>query len=136
MAKRKKGSIISISSVCGDVGLELIVDYVASKHGLHGLTKTMAMELGPYNVRVNAVAPSVHLTPMARVHWTNHPEKAQRLIDRTPIGRFGEPEEVSNVILFLASDAASNITGEIIHVDGGACAGWFGLKDLLKHEDL
>ncbi len=135
MIKRRKGAIVNISSLCGTQGQEKLAGYVTSKHGLHGLTKTMAIELGPYNIRVNVVAPTVILSDMGKIHWESNPEKAKKVLDRTPIGRFGYPEEVADLVLFLASDAASMITGEVIHIDGGINAGLFGIKEPLKYED-
>lgn len=118
MIERKKGVVINISSNAGFAGAKGYVSYCASKHGIHGLTRAMAVELGKYNIRVNAVAPTVILTPMGKELWGDK-KRAKPMLDKIPLGRFAEPEEVANVVLFLASDAATMIHGEVILVDGG-----------------
>ncbi|MBW1672159.1 MAG: glucose 1-dehydrogenase [Deltaproteobacteria bacterium] len=121
MIAQGRGSIVNISSNAGICGLEQHASYCASKFGLNGLTKVMAIEFGPYNVRVNAVAPTVVLTPMASRVWGD-PQKSDPVKRRIPLGRFAYPEEVSNVVLFLSSEAASMINGEIVVIDGGVNA--------------
>ena len=126
MKKRKKGSIINISSVAGSIGLEGLGAYCASKHGLNGITKVMALEWGRYNIRVNAVAPQVVLTEMGKKHWENSPKK-KPMISKIPLGRFLTPDDVVDCVLFLASDSSSMISGAIIKIDGGTLAGlYFG----------
>jgi 3-oxoacyl-[acyl-carrier protein] reductase len=117
MLRRKKGGrIINISSVSGIVGLPGQTNYSASKAGMIGFTKALAKELGSRQITVNAVAPGFIPTdltadlPQELVDWA---------ISNTPLGRLGEPQEVANVVTFLASDKASYITGEVIRVDGG-----------------
>jgi 3-oxoacyl-[acyl-carrier protein] reductase len=110
------GRIINITSISGLRGSPGQVNYSASKAGMIGLTKAMARELGPFNVTVNAVAPGYIDTQMLS-HLT--PQFKTKMTKQTPLGRFGCPEEVSGVVEFLASDAASYITGQIIGVDGG-----------------
>jgi NAD(P)-dependent dehydrogenase (short-subunit alcohol dehydrogenase family) len=121
MVQRNKGVIVNVSSIAGNGGVEQHAAYCSSKHGLHGLTRVMAMELGRHNIRVNAVAPTIVLTPMGRMVWGD-PEKSKPMVDRTPLGRLAEPGEVSSAVLFLASDAASMIHGEVLVVDGGMAA--------------
>ena len=118
MMKRKEGAIVNISSNAGVGGLEKHTAYCASKFGLHALTKVAALELGPHNIRVNAVAPTVTLTPMGKKVWGD-PIKAQPMLDKIPLGKFAVPEDIARIVLFLASDAASMINGEILMVDGG-----------------
>jgi 3-oxoacyl-[acyl-carrier protein] reductase len=116
MVRRKYGRIIVISSVWGAVGASCEAVYSASKAALHGLVKSLAKELGPSGITVNAVAPGVIDTEMNEA--LDAPARAA-LIDATPLGRFGTPEDVANLVRFLASDAAGFITGQIIGVDGG-----------------
>ena len=116
MLERGKGNIISISSVVGVYGNIGQTNYAASKAGIIGMTKTWAKELGRKGIRANAVAPGFIRTEMtARV-----PEKVINImIEKTPLGRMGEPEDVANLLLFLSSDESSFINGQIIGVDGG-----------------
>jgi NAD(P)-dependent dehydrogenase (short-subunit alcohol dehydrogenase family) len=121
MMEKKKGTIVNISSNAGVAGIEEHAAYCASKFGLLGLTKVMAVELGPFNIRVNAVAPTVVLTPMGTKVWGD-PAKADPVKARIPLGRFAYPKEVTAVVLFLASDASSMIHGETVLIDGGVNA--------------
>jgi len=121
MIERRKGAIVNISSNAGVAGIEEHAAYCASKFGLLGLTKVMAVELGPFNIRVNAVAPTVVLTPMGTKVWGD-PAKADPVKARIPLGRFAYPKEVTSVVLFLSSDASSMISGETVLIDGGVNA--------------
>ena len=116
MLERGKGNIISISSVVGVYGNIGQTNYAASKAGIIGMTKTWAKELGRKGIRANAVAPGFIKTEMtAKV-----PEKVINImIEKTPLGRMGEPEDVANLLLFLSSDESSFINGQVIGVDGG-----------------
>ena len=116
MLERGEGNIISISSVVGVYGNIGQTNYAASKAGIIGMTKTWAKELGRKGIRANAVAPGFIKTEMtAKV-----PEKVINImIEKTPLGRMGEPEDVANLLLFLSSDESSFINGQIIGVDGG-----------------
>ncbi len=111
------GALVNVASVGGLVGLPRQHPYVASKHGLVGITKSMALDWAP-DVRVNAVAPGYVLTDL-----TADIEGNERLLasirDRTPLARFAEPAEVAGPVVFLASDAASYVTGACLSVDGG-----------------
>jgi len=121
MKAQSKGSIVMISSQIGLVGHPSAAAYAVSKSGINGLTRTMALELGPYNVRVNAVGPGPTATDMTAETRTI-PERRDYLLNGIPLGRFGEPEEIANLNLFLLSEAASFITGQIICADGGYTA--------------
>lgn len=111
------GSIINTSSMVSLYGQPSGVGYPASKFAVNGLTKSLARELGRSNIRVNAVAPGVTRTDMVAAL---PPEMVARVSAPIPLGRIGEPEEVANVFLFLASDLASYVTGTVISVDGAA----------------
>jgi len=120
MIKQGGGAIISVSSVVGLDGNFGQTNYVATKAGVIGMTKVWARELGRSNVRVNAVAPGFTATEMVKAM----PEKIlDGMKARTPLGRLGEPEDIANAFLFLASDEASFITGTVLRVDGGIVVG-------------
>ncbi|HHW84691.1 MAG TPA: glucose 1-dehydrogenase [Chloroflexi bacterium] len=121
MIEQKHGKIINVSSQAGVVAIEGHASYAASKGGLNMLTKVMALEWGPHNVQVNAVAPTVILTPMGTQVWGD-PAKAEPMLAKIPLRRFGQPVEVADLILFLASPASDLITGETILIDGGYTA--------------
>jgi len=118
IARGCKGAIVNVSSNAAFFGLADHAAYCASKGALDGLTRVMAVELGPKGIRVNSVNPTVTLTPMAVKAWSD-PAKAGPVQARIPLGRFVEPEEVAEVILFLLSDAAAMVHGVSLPVDGG-----------------
>lgn len=116
MIKRRKGAIINVTSIVGLVGNAGQSNYAASKAGLVGFTKSLAREIAGRNVRVNAVAPGYIRTEMTD-KLTD--EQQEGLKARIPMGRVGEPEDVANVIMFLASDLAAYVTGQVIRISGG-----------------
>jgi L-xylulose reductase len=118
IAAGKGGAIVNVSSVASFIGIPDHAAYCASKAGLDGLTRVMALELGPHGIRVNAVNPTVTLTPMAVKAWSD-PAKAAGMLGRIPLGRFATPEDVAEVILFLLTDEAAMIHGLALPVDGG-----------------
>ncbi len=116
MLKQRYGRIINIASVVGVMGNPGQANYVASKAGLIGLTKTVARELASRHITVNAVAPGFIQTEMT----ASLPEKTRaEMLAQIPLSRFGTPEEVAQAVVFLASDTAAYITGQVIHVNGG-----------------
>ena len=122
MRKQKRGSIVNMSSVQSLRGFHGWPAYAAAKGGINALTQQTAVELAPFGIRVNAVAPGTIMTPLNEKVFREHP-RPQELIKRWneahPIGRFGEAAEVAEAVLFLASDRGSFITGDIVRVDGG-----------------
>ena len=121
MVKQKSGAIVNVASVAmGQVGVGFatLAHYSASKGGIVAMTETIAIELGPYNIRVNAIAPGVIETAMLDP-VKQDPKAMEGILARVPLHRVGKPEEVSNLVLFLASDASSYITGSTSVVDGG-----------------
>jgi NAD(P)-dependent dehydrogenase (short-subunit alcohol dehydrogenase family) len=121
MIEQKRGKIINISSQAGVIALDGHGSYCASKGGLNMLTKVMAAEWGPHNIQANAVAPTVILTPMATQVWGD-PAKSEPMLAKIPLRRFGQPVEVADLVLFLASPASDLISGEVILIDGGYTA--------------
>lgn len=116
MVSRKNGVILNVSSVSGILGTAGQANYSASKAGLIGLTKALSRELGPYNIRVNAVAPGYVQTEMTAQLKQSILDEAVRQI---PLKRFAKPEEIAHLLVFLSSDLAGYINGETIVIDGG-----------------
>lgn len=116
MIGNKRGNIINISSMWGNLGASCEVLYSSSKGAINSFTKSLAKELAPSNIRVNAVAPGVINTDMNA--WLSKEEK-EELISEIPLGRLGNGQEVAKVVTFLASEDSSYVTGQIINVDGG-----------------
>ena len=120
LKNRKKvgGSIVNMSSQMGHVGGPIRSVYNMNKFGIEGLTKGMAIDLAKYNIRVNSIAPTFVVTPMTRKFLKNKKFRKETL-NNIPLGRFAEMSEISSAVVFLASDAASMITGTSLLVDGG-----------------
>ena len=116
MINRKDGCIINVSSMWGQVGASCEVHYSASKAGLIGLTKALAKEVAPSGIRVNCVAPGAIDTEM---NACLSDEAIEQIKNETPLGRLGTPEEIANILLFLADERSSFITGQIIGANGG-----------------
>lgn len=115
----RNGSIVNISSVAGLIGVPLHAPYIASKHGVLGLTKAASIEYADQGLRVNAICPGVIRTPMLENAMRLTAEVADQATAATPMGRIGEPREVADTARWLCSDAASFITGITVSVDGG-----------------
>lgn len=116
LLRRKRGSIVTVSSIWGQSGASCESHYAASKAALIGLSKSLALELGPSGIRVNCVAPGVIDTEMNAMHSE---ETMRELADETPLGRIGTAAEVADSILYLCSERASFITGQVLGVNGG-----------------
>lgn len=116
MMRRKFGRIINISSIVGVMGNPGQANYCASKAGIIGMTKSIAQEYASRGITINCIAPGFIKTPMTEV-LTDEQKKA--MLDKIPTGRFGNPEDIANTALFLASEEAGYITGQTIHVNGG-----------------
>ncbi len=115
------GKIINIASTAGVIGVPEHAAYCASKGGLLTLTKTLALELAPHGIQVNAICPAIVMTPMGRQVW-DHPGVREEALGKLPAGRFGEEIDVSAAILYLASPASDWVTGSQLMVDGGLTA--------------
>jgi NAD(P)-dependent dehydrogenase (short-subunit alcohol dehydrogenase family) len=119
MAKVGRGAIVNMSSVNGVLAIPNISSYNVSKGGINQLTRVMALALADKGIRVNAVAPGTIATELAAKAVLTSEEAKLRIMSRTPMKRLGEPGEIADTVAYLASDAASYITGEIVVVDGG-----------------
>ena len=122
MVEHQQGAIVNISSVAGMSGFLKRAAYVASKHGVIGLTRVAAMELASAGVRVNAVAPGFTLTPLT-AQYESDPGMMGFIESSTPLARWGRPEEIADAVVYLTSERASFITGITLPVDGGYMAG-------------
>ena len=119
---RSGGAILNLSSITGITGVRERAAYSASKGAIAALTRNMALDYAPRGIRVNAVCPGFVRTPMTKA-LTDDPDACRSLTSVHPLGRLGEPADIANAILFLVSDEASWITGHLLVVDGGFCAG-------------
>lgn len=120
---RPGGRVIVTGSLSGIHGMNLRAAYAATKAGVSGLVRSLAVEWGPHGVTVNAVGPGIIKTPLTMAYMEQHPERVTATIEHTPLRRLGEPEDVAEVVVFLASEQARFITGQTIYVDGGISAG-------------
>jgi NAD(P)-dependent dehydrogenase (short-subunit alcohol dehydrogenase family) len=116
------GAVINMSSVNAILAIPNQVPYVVSKGGINQLTKVMAVALAPHRIRVNGIGPGTILTELAKTAVLGNREAERKILSRTPLGRMGDPDEIANVAVFLASDEASYLTGQTIYPDGGRLA--------------
>src|SRR5258705_2060178 len=124
MLKQGSGSIIHISSMAAQYGLPRVIAYSASKTAIDGMTRAMASGLSPKGIRVNAIAPGFIITDMTDKALNSDPERKSKVFNRTPMGYMGEPSDIGDAALFLASDASKYITGVVLPVDGGNSIGF------------
>ncbi|MEW6112856.1 MAG: glucose 1-dehydrogenase [Thermodesulfobacteriota bacterium] len=118
MLSRGYGKVINMASILGTVGLPSQVAYASSKGGVMQMTKVMALEWAKQGVQVNAIGPTYFETPLV-AQLRNDPERYGFIVDRTPMGRWGQPDELAGLVIFLASRASDFITGQTIFIDGG-----------------
>ena len=118
MISQRKGSLINIASLLSEIGIPTLAPYAASKAGVVGLTRVLAAEWGPYGVRVNAIGPGYFRTRMTEKLFADQ-AWVERLLIQVPLGRPGDPQDLAGIAVFLASDASSYLTGQVIYVDGG-----------------
>jgi L-xylulose reductase len=121
VAEHRGGAIVNVSSQASMVGLLNHAAYCASKGALDQLTRVMALELGPHNIRVNAVNPTVTLTPMGEMAWGD-PKKSGPMLARIPLGRFAKPAHIASAVAYLLGDQAAMIHGVTLPIDGGFLA--------------
>lgn len=124
MVARKSGVILMISSMAAYYGIDRVVAYAASKSAVEGMVKVLASEFSKDNVRVNAIAPGFIETEMSRTAMNSDPDRRDRAMRRTPMGKFGQPQDIGQAAVFLASEAARYITGASLPVDGGNSIGF------------
>jgi len=124
MIARGTGNIIMISSMASHYGIPKVIAYTASKSAVEGMTRALAVEWSPHGVRINCIAPGFIATDMSARALGTDPERRKRVLARTPMGRLGEPSDVANAALFLASSQSKYITGIVLPVDGGNSIGF------------
>lgn len=124
MLKQGNGSIINISSMAAQYGLPRVIGYSASKTAIDGLTRAMAVELSPKGIRVNAIAPGFIYSAMTAKALDSDPERKAKVFNRTPMGHMGQPEDIGDAAMYLASDGAKYVTGIVLPVDGGNSIGF------------
>ena len=124
MLPRGKGNIINISSMAAQYGIPKVIAYTASKSAVEGMTKAMAVELSPKGILVNCIAPGFIATDMSSKALNGDAERKQKVFSRTPLGRMGEPADIGDAALFLASEQAKYVTGVVLPIDGGNSIGF------------
>jgi gluconate 5-dehydrogenase len=124
MMERKAGTILFTASMASLFGIPQVVAYSAAKSAYLGMVRALATELSPHGVRVNAIAPGWIETDMTRGVMNGDPSRKQKILSRTPMGRFGEPEDVGMAAVYLCSPAAKFVTGVVLPVDGGVSIGF------------
>jgi len=124
MIPQGQGNIINISSMAAQYGIPKVIAYTASKSAIEGMTKAMAVELSPMGILVNCIAPGFIATDMSSKALNGDAERKQKVFSRTPLGRLGEPADIGDAALFLASAQAKYVTGVVLPIDGGNSIGF------------
>jgi NAD(P)-dependent dehydrogenase (short-subunit alcohol dehydrogenase family) len=124
LEKNIKGSIINISSMASQYGIPKVIAYTASKSAIEGMTRAMATELSPKGIRINCIAPGFIATDMSAKALNSDPERKGKAMGRTPMGVLGQPSDIGDAAVFLATDASKYITGVVLPVDGGNSIGF------------
>jgi NAD(P)-dependent dehydrogenase (short-subunit alcohol dehydrogenase family) len=121
---KNHGSIINISSMASQYGIPKVIAYTASKSAIEGMTRALAVELSPLGIRVNCIAPGFIATNMSSTALNGDPERKQKVMSRTPMGKLGQPEDIANIAYFLTTEDSAFMTGTVIPVDGGNSIGF------------
>jgi NAD(P)-dependent dehydrogenase (short-subunit alcohol dehydrogenase family) len=124
MLPLKNGCIINISSMASQYGIPKVIAYTASKSAIEGMTRSMAVDLSPFGIRINCIAPGFIATKMSAKTLDDDAERKRKVLSRTPMAHLGDPADIGDAALFLASDAAKYITGIVLPVDGGNSIGF------------
>jgi NAD(P)-dependent dehydrogenase (short-subunit alcohol dehydrogenase family) len=124
MVARRSGSIVMISSMASHYGIPKVIGYSASKAAVESMTRALAVEWSPKGIRINCIAPGFIETAMSSEALDKDPERKRRVLNRTPMGRLGEAQDIANAALFLASEQARYVTGIVLPVDGGNSIGF------------
>ncbi|RXG12015.1 NAD(P)-dependent dehydrogenase (short-subunit alcohol dehydrogenase family) [Leeuwenhoekiella aestuarii] len=124
MKKQNSGSIINISSMAAQYGIPKVVAYTASKSAIEGMTRSMAVDLAQYGIRVNCVAPGFIKTNMSSKALDSDPERKNKVLGRTPMAKLGEPSDIGDTVFYYASDLSKFTTGTVLCVDGGNSIGF------------
>ncbi len=124
MISQKSGVILNISSMASQYGIPNVIAYTAAKSAIEGMTRAKAVELAPYGIRVNCIAPGFIYSEMSSKALNDDPERMAKVLGRTPMGKMGMPEDIANAAYFLCSEEAGYITGAILPVDGGNSIGF------------
>jgi len=124
MLQKGSGNIINIASMASQYGIPKVIAYTASKSAIEGMTRAMAVELSPKGIRVNAIAPGFIYSEMSSKALDTDPERKAKVFSRTPMGMMGQPDDIGEAALFLASESAKYITGVVLPVDGGNSIGF------------
>jgi NAD(P)-dependent dehydrogenase (short-subunit alcohol dehydrogenase family) len=124
MLPQKQGSIVNISSMASQYGIPKVIAYTASKSAIEGMTRAMAVDLSPEGIRVNCVAPGFIATDMSAKALNNDPERKNKVLSRTPMGKLGTPSDIAEAVYFFSTDASKYVTGTVLPVDGGNSIGF------------
>lgn len=124
MLPHQSGAIVNISSMAAQYGIPQVIAYTAAKTAVEGMTRAMAVDLSPFGIRVNCVAPGFIATDMSAKALNDDPERKNRVLSRTPMGKLGTPADVAEAVFFYATEGAKYVTGTVLPVDGGNAIGF------------